>query len=325
MTTVVFLLQKGQFSAVIGDKRCYLRGGESMSFVEFDSEKIVESFENSDYFLQDRKGWNDTKLFILYDSESAKYLFNIIDGFELKKKVGQCKNFSFQIKLEEKPIDLNGNIAAILEKGDCAAASEIGKLKNEIDDLKKEIEYKNSENDRLSHDVAEKESEIRGLEEQVKNLKNEIAPKDKEIEEWKKWYDDWDCYSAANIVVDREKTGILELKKPVGDIHKIYMSNYSDNFTYSEAERQLNIMNMNNGGMQWRFPTEEDCEILLKLYHIPEESWSGNHAYSRFFYIHSWHISGGKKYYKVKTDYDFMPSGLRESYNDYKLPVLFVC
>ncbi|MBR4531346.1 hypothetical protein IKO70_02920 [bacterium] len=315
MTTVVFLLQKCQFSAVIGDKRCYLRGEESVSLAESDAEKIVEFFENSDYF----KGWNDTKLFILYDSKSAKYLFNIIDGFELKNKVDQCKNFSFQIKLEEKPIDLNGNIAAILEKVDSAAASEIGKLKKDIDDLKKEIERQKSENDRLSHDVAEKESEISDLEKQIKNLKSEIALKDEEKKELKKWYDDWDCFAEANIIDNRENTGILELKKPVGDIHKIYIS--KNEVTYSDADKLLKTMNM-GGGMQWRFPTEEECEILKKLYHIPEVSWLGHHAYSRFFNTDWWHISGGKKFYNLNSDYK---GKIQESRNDYKWPVLFVC
>ena len=319
MTTVVFLLQKGQFSAVIGNERCRFHGEESMSLSDSKPERIVGLFENNDDF----KGWNDTKLFILYDSESAKYLFNIIDGFELKNKVDQCKNFSFQIKLEEKPIDLNGNIAAILEKGDCAAASEIGKLKNEIDDLKKEIDQKSIENDELNQDVAEKDNELSSLKEENENLKNEIASKDKEIEKWKQWYDDWDCYSAANIIEDRER-GILELKKPVGDIHKIYMSNNA--VTYSDADKLLKTMNM--GGMQWRFPTEEECKILLKLYNIPEASWSlsGRNACSRFFHIHSWHISGGKKYYKPDYNSFFQDEpGPQESSNCYKWSVLFVC
>ncbi len=319
MKTILFLLQKGQFSAVIGDKKCNLRGGESMSFVEFDSEKIVESFENSDYFLQDCKGWNDVQLFILYDSESAEYLFDIIDSFELKKKVGQCKNFSFQIKLEEKPIDLNGNIAAILEKGDCAAASEIGKLKKEIDDLKKEIDQKSIENEELNRKIVEKDNEISSLKEENENLKNEIASKDKEIEKWKQWYNDWDCFAKANIIDDRENTGIIELKKPVGDIHKIYIS--KNEVTYSDADKLLKTMNM-GGGMQWRFPTEEECEILKKLYHIPKVSWLGHAAYSRFFNTDFWHISGGKKFYNLNSDYE---GTIQESRNDYKWPVLFVC
>ena len=319
MTTVVFLLQKGQFSAVIGDKRCNLRGGESMSLAEYDSEKIVEFFENSDYFLQDCKGWNDTKLFILYDSESAKYLFNIIDGFEIKRIAAECKNFFFQIKLEEKPIDLNGNIAAILEKGDSAAASEIGKLKNEIDNLKKEIERKNSENDELNRKIDEKDNEISRLNILVKNLENVIAPKDKEIEKWKQWYDEWDCFAEANIIDNRENTGILELKKPVGDIHKIYIS--KNKVTYSDADKLLKTMNM-GGGMQWRFPTEEECEILKKLYLIPEVSWLGERAYSRFFNTDRWHISGGKKFYNLNSDYK---GTIGESRNDYEWPVLFVC
>lgn len=315
MKTVVFLLQKGQFSAVIGDKKCNLRGGESMSLAESDSEEIVEFFENSDYF----KGWNDTKLFILYDSESAKYLFNIIDGFEIKRIAAECKNFSFQIKLEEKTIDLNGNIAAILEKGDSAAASEIGKLKNEIDDLKKEIDQKSIENEELNRKIVEKDNEISRLDKRVQTLKNEIAPKDKKIEELKKWYDEWDCFAEANIIDNRENTGILELKKPVGDIHKIYIS--KNEVTYSDADKQLKTMNM-GGGMQWRFPTEEECEILKKLYHIPEVSWFDHHAYSRFFNTDWWHISGGKKFYNLNSDYK---GTIQESRNDYKWPVLFVC
>ena len=256
MTTVVFLLQKGQFSAVIGDKRCYLRGEESMSLAESDSEKIVESFENSDYF----KGWNDVQLFILYDSESAKYLFDIID--ELKKKAGQCENFSFQIKLEEKPIDLNGNIAAILEKGDCAAASEIGKLKNEIDNLKKEIEYKNSKNEELNRGIDEKDSEISRLKILVKNLENVIAPKDKKIEELQKWYDDWDCFAVGNIISDGK--GHIKLKKPIDTIHEIYIFS-EEPIEYSKAELHLKELKDN-----WHFPTEEESLILLELYKIPQ-------------------------------------------------------
>ena len=318
MTTVVFVLQKSQFSAVIGDKRCYLRGGESMSFVEFDSEKIVESFENSDYFLQDCKGWNDTKLFILYDSESAKYLFNIIDGFELKNKVGQCKNFSFQIKLEEKPIDLNGNIAAILEKGDSAAASEIGKLKNEIDDLKKEIGDKNSKNENLNRENVEKDNEISNLNILVKNLKNEIASKDKEIEKWKQWYYDWDCYSEANIVEDTEK-GILELKKPIDDIHKIWFYSKTQ-IPLSDAKKQLQVMQ--EEGSKWRFPTKEECEKLLMLYKIPQEpDWKySRSACSRFFPFSIWYI-GHRKYYYIS----YGGGSLYEGGDDAKCNVLFVC
>lgn len=317
MKTVVFVLQKSQFSAVIGNERCRFHDEESMSLSDSKPEKIVEFFENNDDF----KGWDDTKLFILYDSESAKYLFNIIDGFELKNKVDQCKNFSFQIKLEEKPIDLNGNIAAILEKGDSAAASEIGKLKNEIDDLKKEIEDKNSKNENLNRNIAEKDSEINSLKEGIKNLKDEIAPKDKKIEELQKWSDDWDCYAAANI---KKNDRILELKKPIGDIHKIYFFS-TTSIPYYEVEKQLK--NMKDEGSKWRFPTKNECGILKKLFWIHQyTNWYSSNRSSKFFPFSSWLVKDGyiyqadnSEYEREDTFYDCNKSEYNSAY------VLFVC
>ena len=312
MKTVVFVLQKSQFSAVIGNERCRFHGEESMSLSDSKPERIVGLFENNDDF----KGWNDTKLFILYDSESAKYLFNIIAGFELKNKVDQCKNFSFQIKLEEKPIDLNGNIAAILEKGDSAAASEIGKLKNEIDDLKKEIEDKNSKNENLNLEIVEKDNEISSLKEENENLKNEIAPKDKKIEELQKWYDDWDCYTVGNIIISEE--GIRKLKKPIDNIHEIYMMPQDISLTYSEATRQLNMLN--NNGSKWRFPTKEECNILFGLYKIKDVKF----GWSLFFNISSFFIEGGKYYFAiVGYDEEIRIIENLPNYN-YKINVLFV-
>lgn len=290
MKTVVFVLQKSQFSAVIGNERCRFHVEESMSLSDSKPERIVGLFENNDDF----KGWNDTKLFILYDSESAKYLFNIIDGFGLKNKVDQCKNFSFQIKLEEKPIDLNGNIAAILEKGDSAAASEIGKLKNEIDDLKKEIEDKNSKNENLNRNIAEKDNEISNLNKQVQTLKDKIAPKDKKIEELQKWYDDWDCYAVGNIISEEEGS-ILKLKKPIDNIHEIYIFS-RDAIEYSKAELHLRKVLKDN----WHFPTEKESEILFELYKIPEYDYaiiSGSFISLFFERIDEWFIGDGKKFY----------------------------
>ena len=123
MKTILFLLQKSQFSAVIGNERCRFHDEESMSLSDSKPEKIVEFFENNDDF----KGWNDIKLFILYDSKSAKYLFKIIEGFEIKRIAAECKNFSFQIKLEEKTIDLNDNVEELLkylENGDAVVIAE---------------------------------------------------------------------------------------------------------------------------------------------------------------------------------------------------------
>ena len=295
MKTVVFLLQKGQFSAVIGDKRCYLRGGESMSFVEFDSEKIVESFESSDNF----KGWNDVQLFILYDGESAKYLFDIIDSFELKKKVGQCKNFSFQMKIEEEPVNLESGIASFWDEGDGSAEASA-----EIDKLNKEIERKNAENDELKNEIVKKEDEICSLNKHIQTLEDEIAPKDKEIEEWKKWYDDWDCYAVRNIISDGK--GHIKLKKPIDTIHEIYIFS-KDSIEYSKAElhwyKELKDLNDN-----WHFPTEKESEILLELYKIPHPQfghmWPDSSFFSLFFgNICHWFIGDGKKcYYAKETD-----------------------
>ena len=251
MKTILFLLQKGQFSAVIGDKKCNLRGGESMSFVEFDSEKIVESFENSDYFLQDCKGWNDTKLFILYDSESAKYLFNIIDGFELKNKVRQCKNFSFQIKLEEKPIDLlNGNVEELLKYLESGDAVVIAEKDKKIKALKNEIKEKNETIKKLESASSEKDKTISKLNKQVEKQKEDL----------KEMQSNLDPYSKLNFI---DKGDYIELKKPIGTIKKIQKGCVKRNF--SNAEKYADNLALDGFG-GWRLPTKEELKTILTDY-----------------------------------------------------------
>ncbi len=248
MKTILFLLQKGQFSAVIGDKKCNLRGGESMSFVEFDSEKIVESFENSDYFLQDCKGWNDTKLFILYDSESAKYLFNIIDGFEIKRIAAECKNFSFQIKLEEKTIDLNGNVEELLkylENGDAVVIAEKDK---KIKALKNEIKEKNETIKKLESASSEKDKTISKLNKQVEKQKEDLKEMQSNV----------DPYSKLNFI---DKGDYIELKKPIGTIKKIQKGYVRRNF--SNAEKYAKNLALDGGG--WRLPTKEELKTIYKI------------------------------------------------------------
>ena len=261
MTTVVFLLQKGQFSAVLNNKRCYLRGEESMSLAEYDSEKIVEFFENSDYFLKDCKDWNDTKLFFLYDSESAVYLFNIIEGFELKKKVESCENFSFQIKLEEKPIDLNGNIEELLkylENGDAVVIGEKDKkikaLKNEIKEKDKTIKEINDNIKKLESANSEKDKKISKLNKQVEKQKEDL----KEI---------LDPYSKLNFI---DRGDYIELERPLVDV----CGNYIKAIT-----KQQPIMYLSNameyaktlrlGGFNdWRVPTKDELYEIYKIRNV---------------------------------------------------------
>ena len=250
MKTILFLLQEGQFSAVIGDKRCNLRGGESMSFVEFDSEKIVESFENSDNF----KGWNNVQLFILYDSESAKYLFNIIDAFELKNKVGQCKNFSFQIKLEEKPIDLNGNVEELLkylENGDAVVIAEKDKeikaLKKEVDTLRSEFEQKERKINDLSQEVTSLNNDLKQVEEKEKELKSKVS----ELEE-------------SPLFIDKgDYIDLSKLTKPIcNNIHMIEKElKPMDYFDAEEYVRNLRI----GGFDDWRLPDLNDFRIISEI------------------------------------------------------------
>ena len=288
MKTVVFVLQKCQFSAVIGNERCRFHGEESMSLSDSKPERIVGLFENNDDF----KGWNDTKLFILYDSESKNYLSKIIEYFGKENKVLECERFSFQIKLEENPVDFESVLPSFGTDDDAGDSVEIDKLKREIKQINAEIDRKNIENYELNRNIAEKDDEISNLNKQVQTLKNEIDPKDEKIKELQKWYDDWDCYAAANIISDGK--GHLTLKKPIGDIHKIYF--YSTTKTpYYEVEKQLK--NMKDEGSKWRFPTEKECRILKKLFWIPSEHirWGDRYNYSKFFPngFCSWFVKDG--------------------------------
>ena len=297
MKTVVFVLQKSQFSAVIGNKRCYLNCEESMSLSEHDSEKIVRAFEKNDDF----KGWNDTKLFILYDSESKNYLSKIIEYFGKENKVLECEKFSFQIKLEENPVDFESGLPSFGTDGDAGDSVEFDKLKREIKQINAEIKQKNAENDELNRNIAEKDSEINSLKEEIKNLKDEIAPKDEKIKELQKWYDDWDCYAAANIISEEEGS-ILKLKKPIDTIHEIYIFSWKE-ITYSEAKQMLKVLK--DG---WHFPTEKESKILFELYKIPrvdDLNWSSPwKIYSLLFgVIDEWFIGDGEKYYKANDYY----------------------
>ena len=152
MKTVVFVLQKSQFSAVIGNERCFFHGAESMSLSDSKPERIVELFENNDDF----KGWNDTKLFILYDSESKNYLSKIIEYFGKENKVLECEKFSFQIKLEENPVDFESGLPSFGTDGDAGDSVEIDKLKREIKQINAEIDRKNIENDELKNEIVKK-------------------------------------------------------------------------------------------------------------------------------------------------------------------------
>ena len=321
MKTVVFVLQKSQFSAVIGNERCRFHDEESMSLSDSKPERIVGLFENNDDF----KGWNDTKLFILYDSESKNYLSKIIEYFGKENKVLECEKFSFQIKLEENPVDFESGLPSFGTDGDAGDSVEIDKLKREIKQINAEIEQKNAENDELKNEIVKKDDEISNLKEGIKNLKDEIAPKDKKIEELQKWYDDWDCYTVGNIIISEE--GILKLKKPIKTIHEIYMMPQEISLTYSEATTQLNMLNLNNNGSKWRFPTKEECNILFGLYNIKDVKFGR----SLFFYISSFFIEGGKYYFRIQGGkYYFRIQGYDEKLEivetgpDYKLNVLFV-
>ena len=260
MKTILFLLQKSQFSAVIGNERCRFHGEESMSLSDSKPEKIVELFEKNDDF----KGWNDTKLFILYDSESAKYLFNIIDGFELKNKVRQCKNFSFQIKLEEKPIDLNGNVEELLkylENGDAVVIAEKDKkikaLNNKIkekDETIKKLESANSEKDetikKLESANSEKDKTISKLNKQV----------DKQKEDLKEMQSNLDPYSKLNF---KDKGDYIELRRPIGNIRMI-QKGFAEDKTWYEAmdyAKELRLGDFDD----WRVPTKEELEEIYKI------------------------------------------------------------
>ena len=238
MKTILFLLQKGQFSAVLDNKRCYLHGEESVSLAESGSGEIVRLFESCDDF----KGWNNVKLFILYDSESAKYLFNIIDGFELKKKVEQCKNFSFQIKLEEKPIDLNDNVEELLkylENGDAVVIAEKDKKIKALNDTIKKLESANSEQDKT---ISKLNKQVDKQKEDLKEIKSNLDP-----------------YSKLNFT---DKGDYIELKKPIGTIKKIQKGYVKRNF--SNAEKYADNLALDGFG-GWRLPTKEELEIIYKI------------------------------------------------------------
>ena len=250
-------MQQGCFSAAVNNKVCKFKGGKSMAFEAYKIEEIVEAFEKGNVFLKLGSSWDDTKLFILIDSVDMSHLFEIIDGFEIKNKVAECKNFSFQIKIEEDPVNLESGIASFLDEGGESAAASV-----EIDKLNKEIERKNAENNELKNEIVKKDNEINNLNEQIKKLQDEIAPKDKEIEEWKKWYDDWDRFAVGNIISDGK--GHIKLKKPIDTIHEIYIFS-EEPIEYSKAELHLKELKDN-----WHFPTEEESLILLELYKIPQ-------------------------------------------------------
>ena len=297
MKTVVFVLQQGCFSAVIDNKVCKFKGGKSMAFEAYKIEEIVKAFEKGDAFLKSGSSWDDTKLFILLDSADMSHLFEIIDGFKIKSKVAERKDFSFQIKIEEEPVNLESGIASFVDQGSGSAAASA-----EIDKLKKEIEQKNAENDELTNEIVKKDDEISNLNKQVQTLKDKIAPKDKQIKELQKWYDEWDCYAVGNIISEEEGS-ILKLKKPIDTIHEIYIFS-KDAIEYSKAE--LHLLKVLKD--KWHFPTEEECEILFELYKIPrvdEFDWCvGNSINSLFFEsIYKWFIGDGKKSYQAKEYY----------------------
>ena len=245
MTTVVFLLQKGQFSAVIGNERCRFHGEESMSLSDSKPERIVGLFENDDDF----KGWNATKLFILYDSESAKYLFKIIEGFEIKRIAAECKNFSFQIKLEEKSIDLNDNVEELLkylENGDAVVIAEKDK---KIKALKNEIKEKEETIKKLESANSEKDKTISKLNKQVEKQKEDL----------KEMQSNLDPYSKLNFI---DKGDYIELKKPIGTIKKIQKDYVRRNF--SNAEKYADNLALDGFG-GWRLPTKEELKIIYKI------------------------------------------------------------
>ena len=294
MKTVVFVLQQGCFSAVIDNKVCKFKGGKSMAFEAYKIEEIVKAFEKGDAFLKSGSSWDDTKLFILLDSADMSHLFEIIDGFEIKSKVAERQDFSFQIKIEEEPVNLESGIASFVDQGSGSAAASA-----EIDKLNKEIEQKNAENDELKNEIVKKDDEISSLNKHVQTLKDKIAPKDKQIKELQKWYDDWDCYAVGNIISEEEGS-ILKLKKPIDTIHEIYIFS-KDEIEYPKAELHFLKVLKDDG---WRFPTEEESKILFKLYQIPEIGgyfcWDNirSENYSLFFkYIDRWFIGDGKKSY----------------------------
>ena len=250
MKTILFLLQKSQFSAVIGNERCFFHGAESMSLSDSKPERIVELFENNDDF----KGWNDAKLFILYDIESAKYLFKIIDGFEIKRIAEECKDFSFQIKLEEKPIDLNSNTEELLkylENGDAVVIAEKDKeiktLKNEVDTLRKDVEQKESKINDLNEKIEGLNKELKQAEKKEKELKSKVS----ELEE-------------SSLLIDRGD--YIELSKPIGNIHMIEKG-YKSSVNYYEAEEYAK--NLRLGGFDdWRIPTDVEHIIIREIKEI---------------------------------------------------------
>ncbi|MBO4698674.1 DUF1566 domain-containing protein [bacterium] len=275
MKTILFLLQKSQFSAVIGNERCRFHGEESMSLSDSKPEKIVELFENNDDF----KGWNDTKLFILYDSESAKYLFKIIEGFEIKRIAAECKNFSFQIKLEEKSIDLNDNVEELLkylENGDAVVIAEKDKeilaLKNEVDTLRKDGEQKESKINDLKEKIEGLNKELKQAEKKEKELKSKLS----ELEE-------------APLFIDRGD--YIELSKPICNIRMIEKGAKSS-VNYFEAEEYAK--NLRLGGFDdWRIPNEKELRIIYKI-----KDFCGIEIYDSFFWT-SWYSRTDKYQWRI--------------------------
>lgn len=292
MKTVVFAMQQGCFSAAVNNEVCKFKGGKSMAFEAYKIEEIVKAFEKGNVFFKLGSCWDDTKLFILLDSADMSHLFEIIDGFEIKNKVAECKNFSFQIKIEEDPVNLESGIASFLDEGGGSAA-----VSAEIDKLNKEIEQKNAENNELKNEIVKKEDEICSLNKHIQTLEDEIAPKDKQIKELQKWYDEWDCYAVGNIISEEEGS-ILKLKKPIDTIHEIYIFS-EDPIEYSEAELHLQKVLKDN----WHFPTEKESEILFGLYKISEYDYaiiSGSFISLFFERIDEWFIGDGKKFYRAQ-------------------------
>ena len=249
MKTILFLLQNNQFSAAVNKEVCKFKGGKSMAFEAYKIEEIVKAFEKGNVFLKLGSCWNDVQLFILYDSESAKYLFNIIDAFELKNKVESCQNFSFQIKLEEKLIDLNGNadeLLKYLENGDAVVIAEKDK---KIKALKNEIKEKEETIKKLESANSEKDKTISKLNKQVNKQKEDL----------KEMQSNLDPYSKLNFI---DKGDYIELKKPIGTIKKIQKGYVRRNF--SNAEKYADKLAL-DGFHNWRLPTKEELQTIYRI------------------------------------------------------------
>ena len=260
MKTILFLLQKGQFSAAVNNKVCNVKGGKSMAFEAYKIEDIVEAFEKGNVFLKLGSCWNDTKLFILYDSESAKYLFKIIEGFDLKNKVESCENFSFQIKLEEKSIYLKGDVSSFVkyvEQGDVAALAEIDQLKEEINNLKNEIKEKEETIKEINDTIKKLESANSEKDKTISKLNKEV---EKQKELLKEMQSNLDPYSKLNFI---DKGDYIELRRPIGNIRMI-QKGFAEDKTWYEAmdyAKELRLGDFDD----WRVPTKEELEEIYKI------------------------------------------------------------